>query len=152
MSLLLGIDENLLKEKKSYITAKEILQQPELWKETLEIFKNSEKNLKEFLKKINFNETFDVIFTGAGTSEYVGNILEPLLRKESKAEFKSFATTDILNNPMNYFKKDKKTLLVSFARSGDSPESMAVVDIANDNIDNIYHLFITCNKEGEMVK
>ena len=152
MNLLLGIDENLLKEKKSYITAKEILQQPELWKETLEIFKNSEKNLKEFLKKINFNETFDVIFTGAGTSEYVGNILEPLLRKESKTEFKSFATTDILNNPMNYFKKDKKTLLVSFARSGDSPESMAVVDIANDNIDNIYHLFITCNKEGALAK
>ena len=145
MNLLLGIDENFLKEKKSYITAKEILQQPELWKETLEIFKNSGKQLKEFLKKIDFNETFDVIFTGAGTSEYVGNILEPLLRKESKAEFKSFATTDILNNPMNYFKKDKKTLLVSFARSG-------VVDIANDNIDNIYHLFITCNKEGALAK
>ena len=41
MNLLLGIDENFLKEKKSYITAKEILQQPELWKETLEIFKNT---------------------------------------------------------------------------------------------------------------
>lgn len=152
MNLLLGIDENFLKEKKSYITAKEILQQPELWKETLEIFKNSGKQLKEFLKKIDFNETFDVIFTGAGTSEYVGNILEPLLRKESKTEFKSFATTDILNNPLNYFKKEKKTLLVSFARSGDSPESMAVVDIANENVDNVYHLFITCNKEGALAK
>lgn len=152
MNNFFGIDKETLKEKKSFNTAKEILQQPKLWKETLEIFRNSEKPLKEYFKKIGFGKEFDVVFTGAGTSEYVGNILEPLLNKNETGEFKSIATTDILNNPLNYMKKNKKTLVVSFARSGDSPESAGVIDIAEKIIDEVYHLFITCNKEGALAK
>ena len=152
MCKLFGVNEEVLEKKKSCYTAKEILQQPELWKETLEIFEKSEKFLREYLKKIGFGKEFDVIFTGAGTSEYVGNILEPLLRKDNDVEFKSLATTDILTNPMNYLKEDRKTLLVSFARSGDSPESAGVIDIADKIIDEVYHLFITCNKEGALAR
>lgn len=152
MNNFFGIDKETLEEKKSFNTAKEILQQPKLWKETLEIFRNSEKSLKEYLKKIGFGKEFDIVFTGAGTSEYVGNILEPLLNKNETGEFKSIATTDILNNPLNYMKKNKKTLVVSFARSGDSPESTGVIDIADKIIDEVYHLFITCNKEGALAK
>ena len=152
MNNFFGIDKETLKEKKSFNTAKEILQQPKLWKETLEIFRNSEKPLKEYFKKIGFGKEFDVVFTGAGTSEYVGNILEPLLNKNETGEFKSIATTDILNNPLNYMKKNKKTLVVSFARSGDSPESAGVIDIADKIIDEVYHLFITCNKEGALAR
>ena len=152
MNNFFGIDKETLEEKKSFNTAKEILQQPKLWKETLEIFRNSEKSLKEYFKKIGFGKEFDIVFTGAGTSEYVGNILEPLLNKNETGEFKSIATTDILNNPLNYMKKNKKTLVVSFARSGDSPESAGVIDIADKIIDEVYHLFITCNKEGALAK
>ena len=152
MNNFFGIDKETLEEKKSFNTAKEILQQPKLWKETLEIFRNSEKSLKEYLKKIGFGKEFDIVFTGAGTSEYVGNILEPLLNKNETGEFKSIATTDILNNPLNYMKKNKKTLVVSFARSGDSPESAGVIDITDKIIDEVYHLFITCNKEGALAK
>ena len=152
MNNFFGIDKETLEKKKSFNTAKEILQQPKLWKETLEIFRNSEKSLKEYFKKIGFGKEFDIVFTGAGTSEYVGNILEPLLNKNETGEFKSIATTDILNNPLNYFKKEKKTLIVSFARSGDSPESAGVIDIADKLIDEVYHLFITCNKEGALAK
>ena len=152
MNNFFGIDKETLEKKKSFNTAKEILQQPKLWKETLEIFRNSEKSLKEYLKKIGFGKEFDIVFTGAGTSEYVGNILEPLLNKNETGEFKSIATTDILNNPLNYMKKNKKTLVVSFARSGDSPESAGVIDIADKLIDEVYHLFITCNKDGALAK
>ena len=152
MNNFFGIDKETLEKKKSFNTAKEILQQPKLWKETLEIFRNSEKPLKEYFKKIGFGKEFDIVFTGAGTSEYVGNILEPLLNKNETSEFKSIATTDILNNPLNYMKKNKKTLVVSFARSGDSPESAGVIDIADKIIDEVYHLFITCNKEGALAK
>ena len=150
--MLFGIDEELLKSKSSYNTAKEILQQPKLWKETLENFKKTKNNLEEYLKKIGLNEEFQVIFTGAGTSEYIGNILELFLKKNSNLEFKSIGTTEILNNPSNYLKKNRKILLVSFARSGDSPESVGVVNLMNENIKDIYHLFITCNKEGALAK
>ena len=150
--MLFGIDEELLKSKSSYNTAKEILQQPKLWKETLENFKKTKNNLEEYLKKIGLNEEFQVIFTGAGTSEYIGNILELFLKKNSNLEFKSIGTTEILNNPSNYLKKNRKILLVSFARSGDSPESVGVVNLMKKNIKDIYHLFITCNKEGALAK
>ena len=152
MKNFFGIDKETLEEKKSFNTAKEILQQPELWKETLTIFKDSEKKLSDFFSKIGLNEEYRIIFTGAGTSEYVGNILEPLLNKNETGEFKSIATTDILNNPLSYMKKNKKTLVVSFARSGDSPESAGVIDIADKIIDEVYHLFITCNKEGALAR
>lgn len=152
MKEFFGISEDVLKEKKSFHTAKEILQQPRLWKETLKIFENSKSRLEDFFEKIGFNEEFDVIFTGAGTSEYVGNILEPMLRKKSHVNFKSIGTTDILSNPLNYLKKGKKTLIVSFARSGDSPESAAVIDIADELIEEVYHFFITCNSEGALAK
>ena len=152
MKNFFGIDKETLEEKKSFNTAKEILQQPELWKETLIIFKDSEKKLSDFFSKIGLNEEYRIIFTGAGTSEYVGNILEPLLNKNETGEFKSIATTDILNNPLSYMKKNKKTLVVSFARSGDSPESAGVIDIADKIIDEVYHLFITCNKEGALAR
>ena len=152
MKNFFGTDKEILEEKKSFNTAKEILQQPKLWKEALTLFKDSEKDLLDFFSRINLNEEYRIIFTGAGTSEYVGNILEPFLNKNEKKEFESIATTDILNNPLNYFKKGKKTLIVSFARSGDSPESAGVIDIADKLIDEVYHLFITCNKDGALAK
>jgi len=152
MKNFFGTDKEILEEKKSFNTAKEILQQPKLWKEALTLFKDSEKDLLDFFSRINLNEEYRIIFTGAGTSEYVGNILETFLNKNEKKEFESIATTDILNNPLNYFKKEKKTLIVSFARSGDSPESAGVIDIADKLIDEVYHLFITCNKEGALAK
>ena len=51
MKNFFGIDKETLEEKKSFNTAKEILQQPELWKETLTIFKDSEKSYRIFLAK-----------------------------------------------------------------------------------------------------
>ncbi len=154
MNMIFGIEEEVLKKDNSFNTAKEIVQQPRLWMETLEIFKENKEKLEKFFSEIGFDDSFKVIFTGAGTSEYVGNILEPMLRKKCSLdfEFKSIGTTDILNNPLNFLKGSKKTLIVSFARSGDSPESSAVIDIANDILDEVYHIFITCNKDGALAK
>lgn len=150
--MLFGIDEKKLKNTNSYNTPKEILQQPKLWNETLENFRKLQKELDEFFRKISLDEEFQVVFTGAGTSEYVGNILAPYLNKNSGMDFRSIGTTEILSSPLNYLKKDKKLLLVSFARSGDSPESVGVVNLVNENMKDVYHLFITCNREGALAK
>ncbi|MBZ4266135.1 tagatose-6-phosphate ketose isomerase, partial [Streptococcus pneumoniae] len=74
-----------------------------------------------------------VILTGAGTSAYVGDTLVPYFKEvydERKWNFNAIATTDIVANPQTYLKKDVATVLVSFARSGNSPESVATVDLA----------------------
>lgn len=65
---------------------------------------------------------------------------------------KSYGTTDILSSPTYFLSKTKPTLLVSFARSGNSPESVAVVNLANQYCENVYHLFVTCNKNGALSK
>jgi tagatose-6-phosphate ketose/aldose isomerase len=43
-------------------------------------------------------------------------------------------------------------LLISFARSGDSPESVKTVDLAENLSNKIYHLIITCNANGCLTK
>lgn len=148
----LGIDEKYLKDHNSYNTAAEICSQPDKWKILYEDYLNKEKEIIEFFEKIGLDETFDIIFTGAGSSEYIGNILVPILSTTKKYTFKSVATTDIVTNPNMYLKEDKKTLLISFARSGDSPESIATVNLANKLVKNIYHMYITCNPLGHLAK
>lgn len=149
---ILGIDEIYLKEHNSYETAFEICSQPDKWKLLYEDYLKKEKEIFSFFEKIGLDETFDIIFTGAGSSEYIGNILVPILSTTKKYTFKSVATTDIVTNPEMYLKENKKTLLISFARSGDSPESVATINLANKIVKNIFHLFITCNKEGHLAK
>lgn len=143
----LGICENKLKEINSFDTAFEISNQPNIWEKAVHNYVENKDKIDSFLDKI---KDYDVVFTGAGTSEYVGNILEPLLNKLQTRDFRSIPTTNIVNNPENYLRKNKKMLLVSFARSGDSPESVASVELSNKLVDNVYHLFITCNPNGKL--
>lgn len=149
--MILGYKESYLKEMKGYITAKEIAQQPRLWNETVDIISKNCEKIENFLKKLNLKNT-TVILTGAGTSEFVGNTLVPYLRKITGLNIESRATTDIVANPEQYIPKDRDVLLISFARSGNSPESIGAVEIAEKVTNRISHLFITCNAEGKLAK
>ena len=93
-----------------------------------------------------------MILTGAGTSEFVGNALFPYLAGLLNHKAKSYGTTDIVATPEAYLSRTKPTLLISFGRSGNSPESVGAIDAAESVCDHIYHLFITCNKEGALSK
>ena len=135
------------------ITTREIHQEPELWEELLASFTAQEKAIKEFISQI--NGRVRVIFTGAGTSQYVGDTLVPYLNQKADTNrfiFHSYATTDIVASPLDYLFPDEPTLLVSFARSGNSPESIAAVKLANQLVKDCYHLAITCAKEGQLAQ
>ena len=43
-------------------------------------------------------------------------------------------------------------MLVSFGRSGDSPESVAALDLADRFVREIHHLVITCNPDGALAR
>lgn len=133
-------------------TATEIYQQPELWLETLKIVETNKDAIKKFLEKKLSKENIRVIFTGAGTSAYVGDILISQLNRGRGYIYESIPTTDIVANPKSYLKKDIPTVLVSFARSGNSPESVAAYNLGNQLVDDISHIFITCNKDGQLVQ
>ncbi|MBU5311629.1 SIS domain-containing protein [Tissierella carlieri] len=140
------------KELKGISTATEIFRQPELWLETLKIVEFQREKIDKFITENLIKENIRVIFTGAGTSAYIGDIVSSQLNKGKTYIFESIPSTDIVVNPETYFKKNIPTLLVSFARSGNSPESIAVYDLANKLIDDVSHVFITCNKDGKLAE
>ncbi len=133
-------------------THREIFQQPEMWRETYNRILDKKKEISSFLSTY-YNDEVTIIFTGAGTSSFIGNILTFMLPKYNIYNIKSVPTTDITTHPNAIFQKNKKYILVSLARSGNSPESIAAVDSANSICgDHIAHIFITCNANGKLAK
>jgi len=133
-------------------TAKEICSQPELWERTyLKLVEEKDQILK-FLEKVWENDSPNLVLTGAGTSAFIGEALEGSFQKKWGVSCRAISTTDIITHPENYFIKSKPTLLISFARSGDSPESVAAVELAKEYCEDLYELNITCNKDGELAK
>ncbi|MDN3017439.1 SIS domain-containing protein [Paenibacillus sp. BSR1-1] len=137
-------------------TTQEIKQQPELWGETFALYSKKSPEIEAFLQ--NLTEKHDrirVIFTGAGTSAYVGDTITPYLKEivdEKKWDLMSVPTTAIVSNPYQFLKADIPTLLISFARSGNSPESVAAVELAEQMITDLYQITIACSKEGKLAQ
>ena len=137
------------------ITTAEIRQQPELWEDTLGIYRSNLAKVEEFLAEARAmaNGRLTVIFTGAGTSDYVGDTIAPYLRRHGDTdayEFKAIATTDLVSAPYDFLRAKDPTLLVSFARSGNSPESLAAVDVVRQVVDDVRFLNVTCAPEGRL--
>src|SRR5699024_1598763 len=130
----------------------EISQQPKLWLEVLKIVEDNKDNINKFLEERLNKDKVRVIFAGAGTSAYVGEIATQQLNMGEEYIYEAIPTTDIIAEPEIYFKKDIPTILVSFARSGNSPESVATYNLANEMIDEVSHIFITCNVEGKLAE
>ncbi|WP_027108990.1 SIS domain-containing protein [Lacticigenium naphthae] len=153
---MFALTDEELKNKDAFHTTKEIEQQPEIWKETIAIYKKNQESLTDFLEKISSkHKEVKVIFTGAGTSAYVGNTVLPYLKENNQLQgwnFESIPTTSLVANPYHHLNKETPTLLVSFARSGNSPESVASVDLATQLVDDLYQLTITCSPEGKLAK
>ena len=151
---MLDYTKEELLELGAEITTREIYQQPDVWKEAFEAYQEKREEIAAFLQDIAAKHDYiKVILTGAGTSAYVGDTLVPYFKEvydERKWNFNAIATTDIVTNPQTYLKKEVPTVLVSFARSGNSPESVATVDLAKALVDELYQVTITCAAEGEL--
>jgi tagatose-6-phosphate ketose/aldose isomerase len=136
----------------STFTIHEIYQQPATWRKTCAQLAACKDELQAFLDQVVKADDFDIVLTGAGTSEFVGNSLYHALNKKYNFKVKSYASTDIVPNPEDTLSRTKPTLLVNFGRSGNSPESVGSVQAAEVVCQNLYHLFVTCNCEGALSK
>ena len=152
MSTGFGITDDEMKETSSTFTLTEIYQQPATWEKTCRQIEEHKEEIQKFIDQVIKCEDYDVILTGAGTSEFVGNALFPHLAGLLNHKAKSYGTTDIVATPEAYLSRTKPTLLISFGRSGNSPESVGAIDAAEAVCDNVYHLFVTCNKNGALSK
>lgn len=146
------LSKAILEDLSAEITTREIRQQPELWQEAFNAYLHQQNRIEDFLTALP-HERYRVIFTGAGTSQYVGDTILPYLKRhsdENRYEFQSVGTTSLVSSPMDYFKKDIPTILVSFARSGNSPESVASVQLGQQLVKDFYQITITCAPEGKL--
>ena len=148
----LNCNINDLKSRKGINTAREISGQPDLWIKTYSKLIKEKDKIAKCMKNILRNDSLHVILTGAGTSAFIGEALEGSFQRNFGVPARAIATTNIISHPEDYFIRSRPTLLVSFARSGDSPESVAAVELANKHCDVLYEFNITCNPEGKLAK
>jgi tagatose-6-phosphate ketose/aldose isomerase len=152
LSDYLGISESELNSRGAIYTAREIAGQPDLWLKTWQFLREQTEETDEFLAPLLRDDSLEIILTGAGTSAFIGEVLSGHLQNILNKPVRAIATTDIVTHPENCFHPHRNILLISFARSGNSPESVAAVNLAEQLCQNIYHLIITCNKDGKIVR
>ncbi|MDO9378087.1 MAG: SIS domain-containing protein [Nocardioidaceae bacterium] len=132
-------------------TTAEIGQQPRLWR-ALAARAADDAETAAFLAPLLARGDLRVVLTGAGTSAFGGEILAPALRRAMARRVDAVATTDLVSDPHGTFAEDLPTLLVSFARSGDSPESVAATALADQLLTDVHHLVVTCNPDGALAR
>jgi tagatose-6-phosphate ketose/aldose isomerase len=148
---LLGLTAGEIEARGAYWTAREIAQQPQLWPQIAALI-SQDRALGEFLAQPEVAARPRVVLTGAGTSSFIGECLAPSLARSGWPRAEAIATTDIVASPGSLLARQIPTLMVHFARSGNSPESVAAMELGAQIIDRCYHLIITCNEQGELYR
>lgn len=131
-------------------TEQEIRQQPTSWCRAMASNDEQREKIDSFLAPILASHNVNIILTGAGTSAFIGDIISPWLSRHTRENVVAVPTTDLVTNPADYLQAEQTTLLVSFARSGNSPESVAAVELASLLVEKCFHLVITCNEAGSL--
>lgn len=133
-------------------TAEEIAQQPALWRALAETLAHERMRVDDFLGDWLQHPSHRVILTGAGSSGFIAEMAADTLDAQWPAEIRALHTTSLLTHPELYLQPARPTLLVSFGRSGSSPESVAAAELVRDRVAHSRFLNITCNAEGELAR
>ena len=151
LSRLMALPYSEKQEQGLIYTPSEIAQQPATWQTTWQIFVELRNELQRFLRAAH-NERWTIFLVGAGTSDYIGRSLAGLLRQLWGTEVMAVASTDLLAGRDELVLAGRNYLWVSFSRSGDSPEGVAVLEHALDAYSTVKHLVVSCNSTGRMVE
>jgi len=131
-------------------TEREIWGQPDLWQNVYKKTTIENQHLILFLEKATSNTDLNIVLTGAGSSAFIGLSLIGTYKRHLKRHTTAIATTDLVTHPLDFLPSDSPVLLISFARSGNSPESVAAVQYADQVCSKVYHLIITCDASGDL--
>jgi tagatose-6-phosphate ketose/aldose isomerase len=156
LSELLNLPENEKTTRGLVHTPSEIAQQPDTWQSTFDLFRKKQTEIREFLLSAGLGAASEsrpaVFLVGAGTSDYIGQSLAFLFRKEWQCEVTAIPSTDLLTHMEELVIPTRKYLWISFSRSGDSPEGVAVLENACKVRSDIRHLVVSCNADGRMIR
>src|ERR1700758_3146160 len=137
-------------------TPREIWQQPETWAVTYQRCVSQQAELNDALRRAGIgrgNLSSPIVYlVGAGTSDYTGRALAPLLRRRWGCEVTALPSTTLLSEFEEFHRPGREYLWISFSRSGESPEGVALLERALERHRDIRHLVITCNAKGPMAQ
>jgi tagatose-6-phosphate ketose/aldose isomerase len=137
-------------------TPHEIRQQPASWHITYNELRSRLSEVKDFLGSSGLHgeqiKRPIVFLIGAGTSDYIGHSLHHLLRRHWQCEVVPVSSPDLLMAFADYILPRQPYLWISFSRSGDSPESVAVLERALAECPNVRHIVVSCNAAGRMTR
>ncbi len=155
LTSLLELSSDEQRNRGLQFTPQEIAQQPETWRQTFQLFNLHHERIAAFLDGTGLRQPLTerptVVLIGAGTSDYIGHALVLLLRQAWGCEVIALASTDLLLNAEEWLIPGRRYLWISFSRSGNSPEGVAVLEHAIRLYPEIAHLVITCNAEAKMI-
>ena len=145
-----GQEENFFEERACINTAEEIARQPGLWKELGKMLLSKKQYISDFINRLGDLRNTRIIMTGAGSSGFIGEALAGFIAKSSGIKCEAIHTTDIVAAPGTVLFADIPTLLVSFGRSGNSPESTGAVQYARKTVKKLYEVAIVCDGTSKL--
>ena len=156
LRMLLDLPDQEKAERGLEHTPREIWQQPDTWSKTYERCRERRAELNDVLRRAGIGRgntsSPTVYLVGAGTSDYTGRALAPLLRRRWGCEVWPIPSTTLLTDFEDFHRPGREYLWISFSRSGESPEGVALLEQALDRHREIRHLVITCNPQGLMAQ
>jgi tagatose-6-phosphate ketose/aldose isomerase len=152
LDALIKLDANEKSRLGAVHTPGEIAQQPQAWRETYEIIAAQQGEVQHFVNSALAQPANSAAhLAGAGTSHFVGESVRNVLAAGWQTAVSPIASTEIVLSPETLISPQAK-LLVSFARSGQSPEGNTALQMVNALRPDIYHLAVTCNRTGELAR
>ena len=128
-------------------TLREICQQPSTWLRTCELMRSHAGRVQSML-----TEVASLTLTGSGSSEYAGHCVRLPLQNELGISTQAIGGGDLLAHGARVLSPGRPGLMVSIARSGDSPESAGVLALMLRTQPQIRHLILTCNEAGSLAR
>ncbi len=128
-------------------TLREICQQPTTWTQTCSLMLSCAPTLKKSLDGL-----ASLILTGSGSSEYAGDCVRQVLQNELRVTTQAIGGGILLTDGSKALPVGRPAMMVSLARSGDSPESVGALSVVLALEPEIRHLVLTCNEAGSLAK
>jgi tagatose-6-phosphate ketose/aldose isomerase len=144
---LLGKPEDEQRRRGYFHTLREICQQPTSWIHTSKQMVSSAGTLSGCIADVAC-----LVLTGSGSSEFAGDCVRMVLQRELGLNAQTIGGGTLLTYGSSALPPERPGLVVSVARSGDSPESVGVLSLLLKTEPAIHHLVLTCNKNGRLAE
>ena len=129
-------------------TYREVMHQPDVWLTAARELPAVVAEVRAWIRSRGHDEVW---FCGAGTSAFIGESLSAYLNElRPLARYRAVPTTELVAHPQELLRPGLRRLLVSFGRSGESPETLATLALLDRTDADALH--VTCNADGALAR